>query len=349
MKKIWNTRALSIFLLFFSIPFILTFFSCTTEEYDHNQKLDRGFVGRDAVYFSVRNATEASTPPEDYLTERLQKNVPAAFFLVSQKENIRGVYYQGDTELPPILEGRFFTSEESKSGANLAVIGKNKEEDTFSDPDTGKRCIYVNDVKCEVIGIMGLSTTSTIDELIYAPLGVISVENQLAGVFFVDGTSGVPRAVLRAITTWSDETTGLTVAEVDMPQTATDSIAGGIFMAEQLRVILFAFLTGISICFLVFFLLSIKKQIAVELLIGSSYLTMTRRLFMPCLLAGILGITLAFIATATLAIAGFFQIPTYQIFVLGLRNCALSLFFLFLWVIPLYIVIGRFKLQDSLR
>ena len=65
MKKnrVISANNLACFLIFFCIPFITTFYSCTTKEYDLNQQIDRGFISRNAVFFSFQSTTSNLTTP----------------------------------------------------------------------------------------------------------------------------------------------------------------------------------------------------------------------------------------------------------------------------------------------
>src|SRR5665647_823597 len=115
-----SANILACFLLFFCIPFIAAFYSSTTAEYDLNQKIDRGFISREAVFFSIRGinsdvsdtlsptgeaitvetslsektavTVEADTA-ENVMDEVLQSCSGENIFLASQNKTTRAVYY----------------------------------------------------------------------------------------------------------------------------------------------------------------------------------------------------------------------------------------------------------------
>jgi len=82
-----------------------------------------------------------------------------------------------------VEEGRFFSEEEDKSLAQVAVIGKTVEEKLFGDDDGIGKLIKIGKLKFKVIGIMeerGSITFLDMDDLIYIP--VRTLQKKLMGI-----------------------------------------------------------------------------------------------------------------------------------------------------------------------
>ncbi len=363
------------FLLFFCITFISSFYYGTTVEYDYNQKIDRGFISRDALFFSVREISIEETDPEFVeissisnsdmtqpsatsvsseetefaLNELLQICSGENVILSSQTKNFRAIYYTGNTELPPLVSGRFISSEESLADTKLAVIGKNLKKDTWVDESTKKTFITAFDQPYEVIGVIGMESVSTIDDLVYVPFGSLSGEAQISGRFCLDGDAD---SIRKIFTSYSDLLNGngtYQASEIIMPATATDVVAGGIFLADILQVIIYLFLAATYGCVLMFFLLSILQKTSVMLLQGFSNFYIVKKIISPILCAGSMGILASMLIYFIIWRGGVFALPSTYFFSCMVRNGIIGLFLLLLWIFPLNIVVRNYKLADSLR
>ena len=101
---------------------------------------------------------------------------------------MRGVVYKGSVLLPPLLSGRFFTEEECLADHPLAVIGSNYKESLVA--RNGKQYLEYRDRDYEVIGIVGLSAASPIDDVVFVNLGSLTPSDQLNGIFYIDCSDG---------------------------------------------------------------------------------------------------------------------------------------------------------------
>jgi putative ABC transport system permease protein len=300
-------------------------------------------VGTDPVSATV------STDESGSIIDAIQLTGNETYFIASQHQTTRAVYYQGKPELPPLVSGRFFTSEECLSNQKLAVIGKNQTEKTWQDTDSKKTYIDLMDNTYEVIGVVGLSTASTIDELAFVNFGSLSSDQQKSGRFYLDGASEKPKEYYSQIVNKADKLGISGLHEIDMPSTSTDIIAGGVFMANILQIVIFSFLVGASICILVFFLLSNRQKISVYLLNGYPYTFTTTKIFRPCLISGLGGIAAAGLSLVVLGKINFFALPPYTIYMDTIYYLLLAIIVLILWTIPLFILIRRFNVAESLR
>jgi len=371
-----SANILACFLLFFCIPFIAVFYSSTTAEYDLNQKIDRGFISRDAVFFSIREiasgvsdtlsstseaiAVETSLSEktaaivehdaaENVIDEVLQSCSGKNIFLASQNKTTRAVYYDGDANLPPILSGRFLSSEECLSDHKYAVIGKNLASETWQDATTNQTFIILLNQQYEVIGVAGLNTVSTIDDLSYVNIGSITSEAQLSGRFYMDGKDKEIQDIFSRISNLVNSEDIYQISKIEMPTTATDVVAGGVFMSDILKVVIYLFLAGAYFCILTFFLLSNMQKISVFLLNGYPYRFVISKTFWPMMLAGLSGIFTAFLSFLFLWKIHFFALPGSYYIDCIFKYGLIGFWLLTLWLIPIYFLVHRFKLAESLR
>lgn len=371
-----SANILACFLLFFCIPFIAAFYSSTTAEYDLNQKIDRGFISREAVFFSVGKinsdvpdtvsstseaiavetslsektaATIEDDAAENVMNEVLQSCSEKNIFLASQNKTTRAVYYDGDADLPPILSGRFLSSEECLSDQKFAVIGKNLASKTWQDATTNQTFIILLNQQYEVIGVAGLNTVSTIDDLSYVNIGSITSDAQLSGRFYMDGDDKTIQYIFSRISSLVNSEGLFTISKIEMPTTATDVVAGGVFMSDILKVVIYLFLAGAYFCILTFFLLSNMQKISVFLLNGYSYRFVISKTFWPMMLAGLSGIFTAFLSFLFLWKIHFFALPGSFYIACVVNVGLIGFLLLILWIIPIYFLVHRFKLAESLR
>lgn len=371
-----SANILACFLLFFCIPFIAAFYSSTTAEYDLNQKIDRGFISREAVFFSVGKInsdvpdTVSSTSEEIAVETSLSEKTAVTIekdaaenamdevlrscsgeniFLASQNKTTRAVYYDGDAELPPILSGRFLTSEECQSDQKFAVIGKNLVSETWQDATTNQTFIMLLNQQYEVIGVAGLNTVSTIDDLSFVNIGSITSEAQLSGRFYMDGKDKEIQDIFSRISNLVNSEDIYQILKIEMPMTATDVVAGGIFMADILKIVIYLFLAGAYFCILTFFLLSNMQKISVFLLNGYPYRFVISKTFLPMMMAGLSGIFASFLSFFFLWRIHFFALPVSYYIACILKYGLIGFLLLILWIIPVYFLVHRFKLAESLR
>ena len=58
MKKFISLNGLLSFLLFFAVSFIAIFYQCANAEYNLKEQIDRGYISRNAVFFTFDNPAE---------------------------------------------------------------------------------------------------------------------------------------------------------------------------------------------------------------------------------------------------------------------------------------------------
>lgn len=155
---------------------------------DQTEKVSRGFYSDHVLSIQVSSHST--------------KNFPASFFEgmpdsvifrtgLSMEYDLRGVFWRGKTQLPPLLSGRFFSEEEGRMMSRVAVAGESCLENAYK--ENGKTYISIQGQPFEVIGIMGTKEKSRFQSMIWIPF------ETAISVFGVDGQYKVDGADLKMI------------------------------------------------------------------------------------------------------------------------------------------------------
>lgn len=127
-----------------------------------NRKLGHGFLSENAITFSVPENAGNSVKILNYL----QNNKNNKLTLLGENGGSRLVWSNGSPDSPPMLSGRYFSSEELSGGAKTAVIGQNWKTKVVS--NSGKDYITVEGELFEVVGVMGHPTRlSSLDSMVF--------------------------------------------------------------------------------------------------------------------------------------------------------------------------------------
>ncbi len=89
-------------------------------------------------------------------------------YVTVDNDLVEGLYIQNDMITPPILAGRFFTIEEMRSDKNIIVVGSSFVDDIYLKNDISY--INIDNIEFEVIGVMGIDTSSALDLNLWIPL-----------------------------------------------------------------------------------------------------------------------------------------------------------------------------------
>ena len=333
--------------LFFGALVVGYIFMCTDADYNYNQQMARGYISKDDIFFNIddlsyREAFYFSSDLESFngdtitidishkdaedknfvLENRvLDDGLTAGESLLTTGEgnymaalhsgDLRGIVYKGNIMFPPILSGRFFTEEECLSDNSLALIGKDYESMTFN--LNGKMYIELLNREYEVIGVIGLSSDSSMDNIIFVNIGSLTPKEQLNGIYYIDGNNSID-SIFEKMICKSYDLFGCDLKQRKAPTAFVDVASGGIYMKSYLRVI-FMMLIGIS--FVNVFLQSIKRkkyEIAVMKVQGihcqKIFVSTTKNYVM----AFFLGFTIGIICDSLIILSGMYSIPVlYQI------------------------------------
>lgn len=271
-KKSVTLKQILVVFLFFAVMVAGFVFSATDNEYNYNQQIARGFVSREAVFFDIDNPSyreayygvfyfdvddtigelNIDTSPKEAIDKEFQlenkeeangytsiENVLLAgegnYYSTMQKGILRGVLYRGAVTLPPVVKGRFFTEEECLENINLAVIGKNLSDSIID--EGGKQYIEYNGRLYKVIGFVGLSGESALDDLLFVNIGSLSLEEQVDGIYYVDSGSN-NQILFNDFNNASNKYLGCGLKVRETPLAFIDVVSGGMYMKNYLKVLM---------------------------------------------------------------------------------------------------------------
>ncbi|MDR6226667.1 ABC transporter permease [Desmospora profundinema] len=196
MRKITITslrinRIIWILVLYLLLSVIAVSFSFYQVKQQELNKLTRSLYNMNSISFVINNL--------DILVDwrKLKTTQPFTTFndigIVYRKigdelvqYNARGIYYHKNTYKPPMISGRFFEEADFYQEKRLAVIGKNveKSEDNYIEQN-GKKYYVFKGVYFEIIGTMGASYSSKIDDMILFNLDAIEQEEMGESAVYV--------------------------------------------------------------------------------------------------------------------------------------------------------------------
>ncbi len=348
----------SAFILFFFMSFISFFFLGVDAEYNLNQQIDRGFISRNSVFFafdfsdgqrSNLNLTADGILEPSVLDEQTGENNRLAENDIAENqmsyvENIlvsggtdyfsavhvgkgRYVYFQGKVQLPPILSGRFFTTEECLSRTPLAVIGKELEIESFYENE--KKYIILDGIKCEVIGIAGMEHDSTIDRIYFINIGAIPMQMQL-GRFYIDGL-GKMDIVYDRLSAASMKWMHVPLRKLDIPMTFTDAVSGNIYLKQYIKVVVVLLLGFIYVSILNQAITAERRKTGIMKVIGLTPTRVIKKIQLPLFISGTVGIITTLIVGMLLVAFRYFALPNAEVINLLIRCCAVSASMLAIW------------------
>ena len=376
MKKQSRNKTFSIIriaFLYFAIMVVGFVFMCTDSEYNYNQQIARGFISHDSVFFVIDNPSygEAffmtvsvsdgesidpsiidtspikATKDTFELENRIQNDgLTAVETLLSSGSGdymaslhngvMRGVVCKGNVMGPPLLSGRFFCEEECLSDNPIAVVGKGYEEELINVNE--KKYIEYKNRLYEVIGIVGLSGESSLDDIIFVNLGSLSPEEQLEGMYYID-CSNNNESVYEVMQQRSNELLGCGLKRREIPKAFIDVVSGGMYMKNYLKLLMcllgcFAYLSVV--------IQSTREkhiEIAVMKVVGICQLHIFIKTIKNYCVACIAGTITGLIFDMILIVGGVFSLPLLWL----LQYCLLFLCICFSMILVLLIIVFVFE------
>lgn len=167
MRKLKFTE-ICILIIIAIISFIVNLFSGYYIKIEDNKMIYNKFYTSNAQGISVNSENEESiiniieeisSLNNDFILYRTLSNS-------GQENDIRGIYYKGDIHIPKMKDGHFIT--ENYFNNKVAVIGKDLEDEIIE--SEGKKYIECYGEEFEVVGIMGESKPSDLDNMIFINL-----------------------------------------------------------------------------------------------------------------------------------------------------------------------------------
>lgn len=140
----------------------------------HVEMLSQGFYSNNAQHIKVDNDKE--------LFPSLMSIKNGSIYIETSNKNFdtRYVVVEGDTYVPPIKSGRFFTNSDFMENKAVAVVGKNILP--YCNSDSSSKSLFINGKTYEVIGVMGDNIASKLDNTCFLSL---SAQDELPGKIII--------------------------------------------------------------------------------------------------------------------------------------------------------------------
>lgn len=360
--------------LYFSILVVGFVFSSTDAEYNYNQQIARGFISEKAVFFDIDDLSyrqavvqtftyyaDEPQPNMDVIGDRSQDARDSSFVLKNRKLDsgytavetlltswnkdymaslhsgvMRAVVYKGNIILPPLLSGRFLSEDECLSDVPIAVIGKKHEGLTID--RGGKRFMYYLNKEYEVVGVVGLSGESAMDDIIFVNLGSLTPEEQLNGTYYIDCSSD-NEAVYSEMFAKSEGLFGCGLKRRDIPIAFIDVVSDGMYMKFHMKVLLI--LLGV-ITFLSVIIQSTREkliQISVMKIQGIRLQTIFAKTVENPLKAYLIGTIVGIACNIGLIVFGVFSLPVSWLAAYLVTALIAGLFMMLIWMLIVFMYI----------
>lgn len=166
--------------VFAAVAFLsLVFAGYMTTAYNA-EKLSQAYYGSNTVYLQVND-------PDNQLDyEAVYAGMKdAVLFRELSGNRVRGILLRGKIVPPPLLTGRFFSEADFFTGKRLVVVG-NTYNPVITEVN-GRDCIKINQEDYEVIGRMGASEISQLDNMLLVNLDAVDLGK--SGLYAIDGQS----------------------------------------------------------------------------------------------------------------------------------------------------------------
>ena len=360
--------------LYFSILVVGFVFSSTDAEYRYNQQLARGFITEKAVFFDIDDLSyrqsfvktfsfSADEPPPDLNGIKLSPKEArdTSFVLENHKLDsgytavetllisgnkdymasihngvMRAVVYKGNIKLPPLLSGRFFSREECLSDVPKAVIGKKHEGAAIE--RSGKRFLNYMNKEYEVVGVVGLSGESAMDDIIFVNLGSLTPEEQLNGTYYID-CSRDNEAIYGDMLSKSEGLFGCGLKRRDIPMAFIDVVSGGMYMKSYMKVLMI--LLGVITFFSVIIQSTRIKilQISVMKIQGIRLRTIFVKTVEDSLKAYLIGTVMGVACNIGFIVFGVFSLPVSWLAGYFVTAFAAGLLMMLIWMLTVFIYV----------
>ncbi|GAB6085815.1 ABC transporter permease [Alkaliphilus crotonatoxidans] len=180
-----NTMAFFLISIFTAICVSSISLVTTIEENILLSRISRGDYGKDAIHFSI----DQESWSYKNLVDIAQYSNFNDFTLIydDYEKNLRQIYIKGRSDSPPIITGRYFSSNDFNNGQSVAVIGQNRLQEVIK--KNGKQWIKVEDKLFEVIGVMGYHIATLLDDRIIVNADAIFQKGR-NNIYILDVYSG---------------------------------------------------------------------------------------------------------------------------------------------------------------
>ena len=219
---------------------------------------------------------------------------------------LRGIFYKGNITIPPLVRGRYFTEKECLSRDNLAVIGSDFLESSFS--KNGKEYVVYNEKEYEVIGVTGISNVSSLDHLIMVNMGSMNQEEQKTGRIYIDGDRSM-KEDYHEMEELAPRLFDVRFDRLVTPKTLIDEASGGMYLKVYLKGIMAFLFVFIYLSVVVQVLKRQNLKIAVMGIYGLSFGRRFISISGSVLLSSLIGLILGLIVDIVLIKVKYFSLP----------------------------------------
>lgn len=299
----FSRMSLPIIALFILLTMTVGMFTSLVFKMENLQRISRGFYSSKAVFFIFTGDAEYYGR---FFLDVIDVETESDYLVVNATEDVRGVYLKGTTDTPPLLEGRFMTSEESAASLPLAIIGNDRWNEVAV--SGGRRTINLLGQSYEVIGKMGTPYASVINTLVMVNMGSVPQERLAAGRIYIDGKD--PEAVFDGI---KGNCSGVNIGaptRLAPQREAIDVVMRRNFVGSTYLVIVLAVMMLSSAILMVEWIRNKIHTIAVFRLVGFSGQQICFRILRSYLTLAIIGIGVALAFMSFLNAANLFEFRT---------------------------------------
>jgi len=180
-----NLISFCLVFLFFCVIILSTIVFKSILQKNLLERISRGYYGQSKITFTVNGSS--SFVSINKLVTYLPKSASCALYNDNNDGTVRQIYYQGKYNTPPIISGRFFSKDDFEGKTACAVAGKNRLNKSIF--KNGIRYIDYQCVKFKVIGVVGTTTSTQLDDMIFINSNYSSNSDSRLYVLDVDGTN----------------------------------------------------------------------------------------------------------------------------------------------------------------
>lgn len=295
--------SLSIIALFILLTMTVGLFMSILFRQEHLKQIGRGFYSNKAVFFTFEGNAESNGKQ---LLHILDIEGQTDYLVINSVSGVRGVYVKGAPELPPMISGRFLTSEECINGSRLAVVGRNRWTEIEANGE--RQTIQILGQTYDVIGQMGTKYDSALNELIMVGIGSIPAGRAANCRFYVDGKN--PEERYAGIVQNTKAAVAINIKELDRPTDLVDMTRlnlnfGFLYLALVVGIMLLS-----SMVLMVIWMHRQAYRIAVFRLIGYDNKRICVSILGNYLLLALTGVAVALLFQGLLSVWGIYHVET---------------------------------------
>lgn len=371
---LFNLTISYIFVFFLVVGFV---FVCSDREYNLNQQMARGYITSDSVFFifddpsikpfgydaqyswqdddSTNNTQKYNSNfilensiCDDGVTsiEKLLSSSKSDYFAALHRDTLRAVYYNGNIVLPPLISGRFFSENECLSKECYAVIGRNNEDRIYT--ENGKRYLNCYGRQYEVIGITGVASKSALDDMVFVNIGSLSPNEQLDGMYYVDGSKNNQK-IYKEIASHSQDLFGCDMKVRKTPIAFIDIASGKIYMKNYLFIILLGLMMFSYINTERQYIERHRLKVSIMKLCGISVSKIIKETSKEYIISSLCGNAIGLIILIIMLVSGVFVLEYLYMMKVILVLFSFSILLLFFGVMTYSAIVYKIAPQEVLR